>query len=397
MRVLYVITAGNRGIGGHLYSLRDLATALSPHVDTGIVAIGRGPSPVFAGLSCPVHYVHPEDLWRLRPLWALFRLMRQWRPEVVHAFDTVAYGFARIAASLSGVGLLLTQCGGPNPKGIYPRSYFPKAEHLVLFSRENAEFIASRSRFHQTRFHVIPNRVFDVAPNQAAIASIRRRLQSNCCVVLRIGRISEFHLAAALQTIRLVRELNADGVLSKAVFVGTVQDETVKSSLMAAGEGCALVVTDESIVTYAASVLDVGDLVVGTGSNLMEAAARRRVLLAPLACNPLPALVTEENWRQLAQTNFSARGRLDPFDADSNYRSILSAARDFSEREKLGQFARALFEREFSIEGAVPRYLELYRECRVPPKLDLVDSMLNIVWACWRLYRSKTSKATSHE
>ncbi len=388
MKVLFVTDAGDEtGIGGHLYSVQALVAALSPRIECVVVSVGGAACPALEALACRRHRL-AFGAGRLRRAERarFLEIVRAEKPDVIHAFDPIAGAFARAAARRCGCGVVFTKCGGPNPAGRWPYSYYPRVERLVLFSEENERYFRTRRRFRRTRIWRIPNRIQEGTTDAAKVAALRARLDPARPVVLRIGRISTSYARTAEQCVRLARRLAADGVPAQLVFLGAVQDPAVARALLADLGGQGIVVSDPELVAQAAALLDVGDLVVGTGRGLMEAAARGRVLLAPVRNGLLPALVTEANWEPLFAANFSERCELVPWDEERNYAEIRRALADPECRRRRSAFARRLYEEQFALDPVVDRYLEIYREA-APERGALVDRAVHWLWLICRTWR----------
>ena len=301
-------------------------------------------------------------------------IVRSERPDVIHAFDVYACWFGRMAARRIGCSLLLTICGGPNPEGRFPRAFVPQVSRLVLFSEENERFFRAQRRYSRTRLWRIPNRVNEVDTDEAKVRQVRDRLDPARSTVLRVGRFSEFHEATARQCIRLVKSLADEGLPVQLALLGVVQSELVRDALARELGAHGVIVTDPELVRMGSLVLDAGDLIVGTGRGLMEAAARGRVLMVPVHQADSPALVTEANWESLARANFSGRAVPDGWDDAGNRAAIVRALVEVDYRRKLQRFSRLLFERQFSLPAAMPQYLEIYRD----PSRDVRQSLLDL-------------------
>lgn len=369
------------GIGGHLYSLQALVAAMIPRAECRVVALGSARCPAFETLDCPRHQIpFGKDRLRLRELAQVMDIVRRHRPDVIHAFDVNSCAFARRAARRAGCGLVMTRCGGPNPEGRFPRMYFPRVRRLVVFSEENRVFFQTDRRFRRARIWHIPNRIGTVAVAQDRIDALRRQLRPGVPVILRIGRISPGYEKTAGQSIRLVKRLAAEGIPVQLVFVGVVQDARTDQAIRAALAGHGEIVSDPEITGQASAILDLGDLVVGTGRGLMEATARGRIALVPTRAGDLPALLTPDNWESLFRFNFSERSEIQAWDEEQNYAAIRRALTDPAYRQELAAFGRAVFAKHFAMSGALARYLAVYEESRAPEAWQFVDPVRHWLW-----------------
>ena len=387
MKVLFITDAGDTtGIGGHLYSVQSLVEALSRRIECVMVSLGSVTSPALAALACPQHRVaFGRGRTRRAELAAFMDIARREKPDVIHAFDPIACAFARVAARRLGCGLLLTKCGGPNPAPrAYPWSYYPRVPRLVVFSRENEQYFKGRREFAGTRVWRIPNRIGAVQTDPAKVAQLRARLDPARPVLLRIGRFSPSYGRTAEMSIRLVRRLVADGIPVQAAFLGAVQNEAAVQAIVDRLGSHGAVISDPGLVAQASAVLDAGDLVVGTGRGLMEAAARGRILLLPARSGQLPALVDESNWEEFFDANFSERSRVAAWDEERNYANIRRALTDPEYRGRLAAFGRKLYEDQFALERVLDLYLAIYEEAREPERGRRLDLARHWLWLMWR-------------
>lgn len=386
MKVLFVTEVGDAtGIGGHIYSVQALIRALAPTIDCRTVILGGAPCPALEALPWrPLQIPFQGNRLRLRELARFMDHVRQEKPDVIHAFEPTTCAFARVAAGRLGCGLVYTKCGGPNPLHRFPWSYFPRVPRLIVFSRENEDYFKERRDFRHARIWRIPNRVNEVEPDADKVAALRARLDPARPVILRVGRISPSYEKTAASSIRLVQRLAADGIPVQLVFLGAVHDADAEKRIRDALGEHGVVVSDPEWVGQASALLDAGDLIVGTGRGLMEAAARRRVLLAPTRSGQLPALVNERNWQALFDANFSERSEIPAWDEAQNYADIQRVLTDPEYRLRLATFGRELYEKHFALSGAVDLYRSIYAEAAHPGRRRIVDGLQNWAWMVWR-------------
>ncbi|MCZ7637782.1 MAG: glycosyltransferase family 4 protein [Verrucomicrobia bacterium] len=379
LKVLYLISPSGKGMGGHNHSFRTTVQTLGGHLEAVGVTVGTITSPVHAVPGQRVHLLAARSsafLDRLRIWPELLRLARQEQPDVVHAFDPNSFFFGRRLALALGCAAVLTKCGGPNPA-----KYFPVPDDLVVFSEEDLGYFRCHRRFQTTRLHLIPNRVRAIEPDPGLLNALSALLPDDGPVLLRIARLGPFHEESVLQTTRLAHRLRQDGHKVRLLLIGFAEHPgTHRRVQQALGPGDCLL-TEPPFTVNASRLVDVGDLVVGTGRSLMEAASRGRILLAPIQGGEIPVLLTSENWRHLFRTNFSQRSTIPGYCEDDNYREIRRALAEPAQTEALRRLARSLFEEHFSIESAVPRYLDLYHHAlshRTRRWLDLGRQWLDL-------------------
>lgn len=377
MRIMYFIAAARTGVGGHFWSLRTTVEAMSAHVRCSVMSVGRVEVPALKGVAVPCHHLE----WRSPRLWRALReasaLFAKEDPEVLHSFDEVGLFFARVLARRHGRALIHTKCGGPNPVG-----YHPRVGQMILFSKENQDFFSTDPRFRNTACHLIPNRVAPVVQDEQRIARLRAGIPPGDLVFLRIASVGAFHERSIVQTLELVRRLRRDGAPARFLHIGVANSPESLRRIQKGLEPGDRVVTGPEFTLQASALIEAADFVVGTGRSFMEAASRGRVVLAPVSDSPWPVLATPDNFPELLASNFSARSRVVGLEPEVAYQAVLRATESPEDRQRLGAFAREMFDRHFSIQEVVPRYLKLYE--RLAPEgatrwLDLGRHALRVL------------------
>jgi glycosyltransferase involved in cell wall biosynthesis len=153
-----VLIVGSEDVHARIPLLRGLAGDCTP----AAAGSSRALAPRFAAAGFPYFY-YPlsrglgpfTDLCALAALW---RLMRRWRPQVVHAFDTKPGVYACLAARLAGVravigtvtglGSLYAKDGPPVVRAVYERLQRLASRHAdrtVFQNRDDRDcFVARR-------------------------------------------------------------------------------------------------------------------------------------------------------------------------------------------------------------------------------------------------------------
>lgn len=371
MRILFLASVPQLGLGGHYHSLAAIAGALigSGTVDGSIVTVGRNEAPALAALASegirvrhlPFGGANPAQAWR-----ALREECRLLRPDVVHAFDEHAFLFARLAARKFGIGAVVTKCGGPPPP-----KYFPRAEALTVFSQEDRDWF---TRHGWPAVFLLPNRVRSVPQDEALCTELARRFTARTRI-LRISRIVGHYEKTMADSIRLVSRLRAAGFDVELMILGRVYDPAVLRRLQSMGGDAVVWVTDERFTSDPKRLIDVAELVVGTGRSLMEAVARGRTVLCPVAGLLIPCLVTPANVEALAHANFSERGRLDTTD-DQQFELLCERLRAGRTEEET-RFLASLSARFCDIDAVLPKYAEIYRSRQRRPDRTGPDLLLH--------------------
>lgn len=117
MKVCYLITTLGHGRGGHFYDLRTTAEALSRRLECVILNVGVCASPVIDSASVRSHNVWCNGFDVLRQS---SRILAREGADVIHAFDARVVFLAGALSAMHRKPLVLTKCGGPNPKWYYP-------------------------------------------------------------------------------------------------------------------------------------------------------------------------------------------------------------------------------------------------------------------------------------
>lgn len=383
-RVAYVVSVPQFGAGGHYHSLAAIVGGLrdAGAVDAAVIVIGRATAPAVAALAqegVAVSFLEFTGLQFPGALLAVCKVCRDIRAEVIHAFDEHAYLFARLAAWRLGIGCLLTKCGGG-----HPRRYFPSARHLTVFSREDREFFTRRNG---SAVRLLPNRVRSVRQDASLIAELRSRLPGGQWI-LRISRIARHYEKTLRDSINLLKRLRGAGCDARLLIVGTVYDEQIFARLReTAGDGVTWV-TDPRIASDAKRIIDIADIVIGTGRSLMEAAVRRRTVLCPVANLEIPCLVTAENIEQLANFNFSERCSVntDDFTEFSAIVARLQSGQSAGDKRFLEEFAS----QHCDVSAVVGEYADLYAGVAVDPEpatFDVLPHAAKVAFVFWRAGR----------
>jgi hypothetical protein len=356
LRVVYIVSVPQQGAGGHYHSLAALCGAMhdSGFVDVTIVTVGRNRSNAIDALQedgLEVVHVPFSGMNLLSAARIVTRACKAADAQVLHAFDEHAFLFARLTAWWNGCRTILTKCGGPPPQ-----RFFPTADLMTVFSKEDQEWFWQNKNL---RTSLIPNRVRQVPQDERLIAELRDATPG-AIRLLRISRIAKHYEKTLGDSINLVSRLRVMGLDVVLLIVGAVYDVTVYRRLRTmAPEGAVYWVTDERITRDAKQVIDVADVVIGTGRSLMEAVTRHRTVLCPVAGSSIPCLVTPDNFNALFETNFSERGGISTGEEAEIHRIAKRLTEGQSSRER--RFLSEVAINHFDISRAIPEYMKLYR------------------------------------
>lgn len=378
MKIIYVITTNGVGLGGHYYSLKVLAEAIGsrPDIEAEIINFGAEPAKALKHTQLPITHIPVERGRFFRTLARFDHLIKQSKPCVIHAFDFPSLCFARIIGYKRSVPVVFTKCGGSNVT-----RFFPIVPEIILFSRENLDHLQKMHSLRKCHFHVIPNRTNEVPQDPKRIARIRSDAPHGMLTFLRIARFSPHYDSASLQLLNLVKRLRTDGLSVRYVQIGSVQSKESEQLVSHQLDALDKIYTSDEYTIDASALIDAGDILLGSGRSFMEAAARERILLAPVRNSSTPALVTRQNVECVMYANISPRTIIPDFDEEKNYLEIRALAIDPLIQQQYKNFAKDLYLNHFSIHESLSQYETIYASSQ-PLRLRSIP-LLNLLLHCW--------------
>lgn len=361
MKVLYLISTFEKGVGGHYFSLQATLESLRPEITPVVVNVGRVESPVIANLQCQKHQFIYRYLNYSKIQKRIAEIIQKNEIEKIHCFDDRAYLFVR-NSRFSELPLVVTKCGGPN------YSYFPSVPNLILFSKENLDHFKGVKEFNN--IHLVPNRILPFQPSLTKVDNlkIKLKLHDDSTVFLRIARISQFYRHSLEQSIRLIK------VLENAVLliVGQVIDEDVLNHIKKIGGNKVHIINDEEYCTNAKEIIPICDFYIGTGRGIMEATSLKKIVLTPVTGKKYPALVTKENFQSFFNTNFSERNILNISDQEilDEIKRVVSSS---EKKAEMADFSFQMFTEHFDLNTKKDWYLRLYQNLTEGANQDWMD------------------------
>lgn len=241
------------------------------------------------------------DFPKFNPISILFylkKIVQERNIDTIINFDYKLHGLASFA--FPRVDLIQMKCGGPNPRSVL----FPEARNIVCYSLEDRDWF--RRHRPDSRIDVIANRSYDPPQDDHLIKEIARTGER---VVLRICRIDEVYGWTVLQSAHLAAVLNHD-IETQLIIVGHPKNLDYLRELekqVRSIHGNSSFIIDERYTDEASKLIDIADVVVGTGRGFMEAAARGKILFSPQRDQEYPIFVREGNFERCFRTNFSGR------------------------------------------------------------------------------------------
>lgn len=362
-------------MGGHLRSLKSILQEMASNdqVNINLVLFSlKKPKEGIYNFPTPHFHILTNDLSGLacirRMRKDLHGLFASEHFDVIHAFDSNAYYFLKSLSDAQKVPIVLTKCGGPPA----PKWKYPYCRHITLFSVEDVVNFKSQARFRDTSLHLIPHRVKAPVQDRQLIAQLKEK-HNGGFDFLRISRFAKLHEHSLLQSIALVKYLRGQGIHKRLLILGGVEDQDVYSRVKAAQiEGIHLE-TGDTFCKDASKIIDVADVIIGSGRGLMEAAALGKILLAPNKNLALPVLVEEKSFEPLFHHNFSGRTHFDEQYAAENERNLLDLAA--GNMERFAGFSRQMFADHFDIRNGIPKYMSVYDSAIYQKQPDLIGNI----------------------
>ena len=131
----------------------------------------------------------------------------------------------------------------------------------------------------------------------------------------------------------------------------------------------------DKFTTRASEIINIGDIIIGTGRNFMEASSLGKTMLVPYQNLSYPLLVNEDNFHSIFKTNFSPRTQVKEFNEKENLNSILKIIDSNIEID-----SKKWFNSYFNVDVAVSKYTELY-SIRSGNNTFVFDILLNVLFS----------------
>ena len=376
MKIVYFITTVGHGKGGHFHSLNTIANAIGSAQKVHIINIGFKPSDVLDKMNYEFTFVNFNGYNFISTFIKIKKLIKQLQPDAIHAFDVESFAFSRLFSKSSKQASFLNKCGGSNPK-----KYFPIPDQLVLFSEENKSYFETNRRYKNTSLTLIPNRVKPVYIDRSRIELFYNTYGKTEISLLRIARIGKHYHKSIIQAINLVEWLKSKSLTIRLVVIGTIQSDVIYNSILddiksKQLENDVIIDTSDKFTHNASELLDIGDVIIGTGRNFMEASSLNKMLLVPYKNSDYPLLVTDSNFDAIFSTNFSPRTQVDNFNEEDNLEAIYHHLKT---NNRIA--SKSWFESYFNVEKGADTYKNLYLNQDVHKNSNLIDTFVNIIYA----------------
>lgn len=381
-KIIYVIATFGHGQGGHFRDLREISADQSQSADCLIINVGPYRSSVLEEGPVRVENIDTGSYSLFQILKKLRSIAAVERPDIINVYDLRVYVFARILKGFSPVPLVITKCGGGNPRWFYPAS-----EGLVVFSRENQEFFSERHVQANGPILFCPNRVKAPRQDEDLIAEIAASVENKAVRIVLIGRLTEAYRATMLAAIDLNKRLNADGHACHLFIIGVPESSGVVKQIQDCADEHITVLTESRYTQDAGKLIDLAEISISAGRGLMEAAALGKVLITSIANTSMPTLVDDTTFEDLFRTNFSPRNALFDSDEDERYDLIATAVRSSSARAAYSSQSQAFFKTHFDVDRVAEQYDRFYEV--VPRRRSM--SVMSLLWGVYVYYRTRSN------
>ncbi len=366
MKICFIVSciySKSKGNGGHYHSLSTMYKALSVENEVFIINVGTSEINSLDKNNFNLYNVISTGVNFFSNLHKIEQIIKEEKPDIINSFDHFAHFWTRVVGNKFKIPYTQTKCGGENQK------YFPYSKYLILYSTENFDYLKDKSKFKETIFYHIPNRVFKFESSLERINDLRNsysEVNSNEVKFLRICRIGRMFKKSIIQLVELIDRLNKDGANCMLFVIGIVEDQSILEELKAISINKKVVfINDERFIKNAKELIGFSDFVMGTGRSFMEAASQGKVMLAPISQGNIPIIVNAENINSIMDYNFSQRLILNGYNEESNYSEIFKVVSDNHLMKDYKDFSLKIFNEKFNIETVVETYIEIYKKAKV--------------------------------
>ncbi|HHX69988.1 MAG TPA: glycosyltransferase family 4 protein, partial [Gallicola sp.] len=278
-------------------------------------------------------------------------ILKTIKPEIIHCFDTAVYNVCKLLLVRGNYKFVLNKCGGPNLR------YFPQAENMILFSKENEIWFRNKSKFRKTNIYLIPNRVKAIK-----IKSENKILKDESFFnFVKIARIGSVYKKSIKDSINLVDKLLDETSNIKLYIIGQIINEKVYLELKEyAINSNVIFLTESKYTSEASKMLYLADAVIGTGRGIMEATSLSLPVLTSASNSNYPILINKNNFDDLFKANFSERAIVTDMTKSHNINNIVKLVKNKNYRNELSKYSLNLFDKYFNVSNVVYKYNDVY-------------------------------------
>lgn len=382
-KLIFVVAGSKRGLGGHHFSVRDIAETAHPYYKAEVVQVGAKHNPAFESLQSNFTFF---KVCLHRPL-SISRALKRFRkfarePAIGFiAFDYFSLALIRLASCGLSNPCILCKPGGKN----WPIRT-KNIPAVLLFSRENFAYLRSKQPELAKRAVLIQGRVKGLsASNPAAhlelkpfrfskkIICVARFAPEKKCIFDRSITFFERYYADAEDACLLLI-----GLPSHPEVVAYVQAQ-VKRSITSHK---IFILTTAEYYQNASRFFSSAEFLVGNGRTVIEALSCGTPALVAIDSREYPVLLTRESVDALVYWNLSTRSILDGDTYDSSLKRTEHALSNQTMWESLSKDSLALFQSEFSIlkcQQDILNCVEIARSNAKEIELELNDLRMFLV------------------
>jgi len=160
IKIAYLISSFSHGRGGHYYSLRTTAEVINDAFDTIVICTGSTSSPVLDTSPLKVYNVLTRAICIFGIYRRMLRIIRQERPDVLHAFDFPSLFFAKLLSKKFRIPYLMTKTAGADPI-----KFWPWAPDMILYSEENRRWFDAHPKLHDNHLQLLQARPIPPDPD----------------------------------------------------------------------------------------------------------------------------------------------------------------------------------------------------------------------------------------
>lgn len=360
MKIVFLISTyrkNNPGIGGHYYSLIETCKTLSKFHNVSIINIGIKKAKSFDKIDIKLYNVITNKKYKFYNFYfKTKKIIEKIQPEVIQSFDIESFFWGRTIGKKLNIYHGITKCGGINPL------YFPMAANLILFSKENLFFFKQKNKFKNSNIRLISNRINFFKDDTKRIEKLKRIINynNNFFYLLRIVRIGSYYHKSSISAINLINKLNNDGIKSKLIFVGSIEDKRYLNELKNLDNGHCKFITEKEFHKNTKELISFSNAVIGTGRSLMEACSKSKILLFPAKNLKYPVVLDKNTFETGFHYNFSERTIIEFLDDDDNYSKLKEIITNNRKRGKYKYFSNEVFKKHFDANFLFQKYNEYF-------------------------------------
>ncbi|MDD3944779.1 MAG: hypothetical protein PHS38_08705 [Bacteroidales bacterium] len=349
-KVLYIIfSSSDTAGGGHFYSLKTISKAMQENIDYRILNLGYvNATPLVDEPNA--HYIDIKRENFFVQIKKVLSYINEYNPDVLHAFDNPSLFFARTAALFNKKIVIYTKCGGPNGRRL---KFIPDSDAHILFSRENFDFFSKYGKKTIPKYF-IPNRTAKVETDTFRVNQLREEYDlKNKFILLRISRFNPYYDLSFRQSLNLLIKYLENNDKSVLLFIGKIQDYEYYENLKKLCKDLPVIfITDVNYTHEASQLIDITNVLIGTGRGVMEASSLDKTIFCPVKDSDLPIVLNVNTLEKLFLYNFSERVKINKKFIEKENSKIMI--------DNIVAHTFPFYEEYFSIKNATTKYLEIY-------------------------------------